>query len=171
MTRQLLILRHAQAVPHVPTEEGDRARPLTATGLEQARSIGRKLAALAPARPMKVLCSPAVRTRQTAQAALEALEAAPAPVFEDGIYHTDPDGLYRLIHGTEDEVQTLLLVGHNPSIGALAMDLVGTAALQHPSFAALQRGYPLAGLTMLGFEGGWLDVRPSTVRAATLLVP
>ncbi len=168
--RRLLLLRHAEAVPHVLTEGGDRSRALTSRGREQAASIGRQLASRDLSDPIQILCSPATRTRQTAQGVLDALDQMPAFTIEDSLYAATPDTLYGLVHAISEAVRTLLIVGHNPAIGEFACDLLGPA-LQSTHFSALYRGYPLAGLTILDIPGEWLDVRPSTIQPATLLLP
>ncbi|MQR98244.1 SixA phosphatase family protein [Gluconobacter aidae] len=168
--RRLLLLRHAEAVPHVLTEKGDRARTLTPKGQEQAASIGRQLATLDLPFPMRVLCSPAIRTRQTAQGVLAASDMAASLEIADSLYSATADDLYGLIHATPETVGTLMIVGHNPTIGDFACDLLGPA-LQSTRFSTLYRSYPLAGLTVLGVPGQWLDVRPSTIQPITLLQP
>ena len=57
---RIYLCRHAQAAAGEP----DELRELTPEGLEQARALGRRLAAL-PAPPRLVLTSPLVRARQT----------------------------------------------------------------------------------------------------------
>ncbi|MFT8807681.1 SixA phosphatase family protein [Gluconobacter sp.] len=169
--RRLLLLRHAEATPHVLTQSGDRARALTPKGQEQAASIGRQLSQLDLPRPIQIQCSPATRTRQTAQAVLDALGNTPATLtIDDSLYSATADDLYGLVHATPETVQTLLLVGHNPTIGDFACDLLGPA-LQNAAFSALNRGYPLAGLTVLDIPVPWLDVRPSTIEPLRLLQP
>lgn len=167
---RLLLLRHAEAAPHGLTQDGDRSRALTSKGSEQATSIGRQLATLDLPGPLQILCSPAIRTRQTAQGVMDMLHQATAFSVEDSLYSATPDTLYGLVHGTSETVRTLLIVGHNPTIGEFACDLLGPA-LQNTHFSTLYRGYPLAGLTILDVPGHWLDVRPSTIQPATLLLP
>ncbi len=169
--RRLLLLRHAEAVPHILTENGDRGRALTPKGQEQAASIGRQLATLDLPTPMRVVCSPATRTRQTAQGVREASGNPDTPLeIEDSLYTATADDLYGLIHTTPEPVSTLMIVGHNPTISDFACDLLGPA-LQSVQFSALYRAYPLAGLTVLGVPGQWLDVRPSTIQPVSLLQP
>ncbi|GGS62418.1 phosphohistidine phosphatase [Planobispora rosea] len=114
--RTLIVLRHAKAV-HTPGL-ADPERPLTERGERDARRVGETLVALG-LRPDLVLCSPAVRTRQTAELALpgEPIE------FERDIYEAYADELLTLIRGTDPRVRTLLLVGHNPGAHELVMGL------------------------------------------------
>ncbi|GAD11482.1 phosphohistidine phosphatase sixa [Gluconobacter frateurii NBRC 103465] len=169
-TRLLLVLRHAEAGPHLYSGAGDIERPLTETGRQQAAKIGQKLAQLALPRPLQLLCSPARRTRETAAGVLSALPETVTPELENGLYAADLNTLYGFIHDISDHVQTLLLIGHNPAIGALAYNLAGTA-VQNDAFAALRHGYPPAMLTVFQTQEDWINIRPSTVQALHVLTP
>ncbi|GAN90025.1 phosphohistidine phosphatas [Gluconobacter frateurii M-2] len=168
--RLLLILRHAEAGPHLYSGAGDIERPLTAAGQEQARRIGQKLTHLILPPPLQVLCSPARRTQETAMGVLSGMPDTVAPKFENSLYGADLDTLYGFIHGTADDVRTLLLIGHNPVIGALAYDLAGPA-VQDEAFASLRRGYQPATLTIFKTTEDWINIRPSTVQASQVLTP
>jgi len=168
--RLLLILRHAEAGPHLHSGAGDIERPLTAAGQEQAKRIGQKLAHLNLPQPMQVLCSPARRTQETAQGVLSALPNPILPKLENSLYGADLDTLYGFIHGAADDIRTLLPIGHNPAIGALAYDLAGSAA-QHEAFASLKRGNQPATLTIFQTTEDWINIRPSTVQASQVLTP
>ncbi|GBR52839.1 SixA phosphatase family protein [Gluconobacter sphaericus] len=168
--RCLLLLRHAEAVSHLLTAKSDSARALTPKGQEQAASIGRQLSTLDLPSPIRILCSPAIRTRQTTQGVLAASGTAASLEIEESLYSATADDLYSLIYATPETAETLLIVGHNPTIGEFACDLLGPA-LQSARFSALYRSYPLAGLTVLGVQGQWLDVRPSTIQPITLIQP
>ncbi|KXV39943.1 phosphohistidine phosphatase [Gluconobacter japonicus] len=169
-TRLLLVLRHAEAGPHLYSGAGDIERPLTETGRQQAEKIGQKLAQLALPEPLQVLCSPARRTQETAAGALSALPETVIPELENGLYGADLNTLYGFIHGTPEHVQTLLLIGHNPAIGGLAYNLSGTA-VQNDAFAALRHGYQPATLTVFQTQEDWINIRPSTVQALRVLTP
>ncbi|MEJ5154919.1 histidine phosphatase family protein [Gluconobacter wancherniae] len=168
--RRLVLLRHAEAGPHLRSDAGDRARPLTEKGFQQATTVGRQLALLAPDTPMEILCSPALRTQQTAAAVLEILPAATDPVFEDLIYDATVDDLYGLIHAVSEDIQTVIVIGHNPTIGALAYELLGPA-IHIPAFSNLRNGYTPASMTIFRTEALWHDIRPSTVQAELLITP
>ncbi|GEK96130.1 SixA phosphatase family protein [Gluconobacter kanchanaburiensis] len=167
---QLLLLRHAQAATYGPQEQGDRGRPLTALGLQQASLIGQQIARLDLPRPFQVLCSPALRTRQTTRNILTSLSDRPSVMIEDSLYSATPDDLYNLIHGTPDTIRTLMIVGHNPALGNLIHDLLG-AARTETRFSALANGYPIAALTIFDIAREWMDARPSTIRPARVLLP
>ncbi|GAA3792014.1 histidine phosphatase family protein [Sphaerisporangium flaviroseum] len=146
----LILLRHAKAA-HVPGL-ADRERPLTDRGEQDAGRAGQALKRMGLS-PDLVLCSPSMRTRQTAELALAAL-APQAPVHLDSeIYEAYPDELLELIGRTDDEVSTLLLVGHNPGVHELVMNLSLTSDEAFPpgAFAVLE-------------TGAWADLGPGDGR-------
>jgi phosphohistidine phosphatase len=114
---KLLILRHGQA-GNAPAGSGDVDRPLTASGrlaVTALRAVVERLD------PDLVLCSSALRTRQT----VEALDLDPGvPVdLEPGLYGADADEMLEQIRAVDDDVATVLLVGHNPGVLQLVIEL------------------------------------------------
>lgn len=142
--RTLLILRHASAANVNGT--ADDERPLTPSGFAEATRVGRDLA---PVRPEQVLCSTALRTRQTWQQISAELPAQPKVAFEPAIYQADADALRELVWQTADDIRTLLLIGHNPAVHELAWSLLGSQAPQY---------FPPASLAVVTFTGGWTDL-------------
>jgi phosphohistidine phosphatase len=141
----LIVLRHAKAVAGFGTADIDRA--LNDRGRRDAAAAGEWLRAegLAPAR---VLCSPAVRTRETLD--LLAVRPGAGTAFEPKIYDNDPDLLLSLVAEAPDDAGTVLLVGHNPSVHQLVHDLTGQAP----------DGFPTCALAVVDLPGPWADVRP-----------
>jgi phosphohistidine phosphatase len=136
--RELILLRHAHAVPAGPGQ-ADIDRPLSAEGLAEAEAAGEWLRARGLA-PDRVLCSPARRTRET----LEAMMAVVGYVdqrLEDAIYEATPGTLAALADRHRD-VDRLLLVGHNPGLERLS-------ALLHTGQSGDYRGMPPGGIALL----------------------
>lgn len=105
----LLLWRHAEAADGVP----DLTRELTERGRKQARRVAEWLAENRPKR-LRILVSPALRTRQTATALTGDFEIVPA---------LGPDASVAGIlaaTGWPDGSGACLLVGHQPSLGRLA---------------------------------------------------
>ncbi|MDQ1704930.1 MAG: phosphohistidine phosphatase [Frankiaceae bacterium] len=127
---RLVLIRHAKA------EAGgssDRERRLSSRGEADARALGRWLDEQG-LRPDRVAVSPARRARQTWELAAESQDW-PRPVIEDAIYDNTVPGLLEVIRASPADVRTLALVGHNPSMGALAEALDGTRAHDFPTSA------------------------------------
>ncbi|MER5628632.1 histidine phosphatase family protein [Streptosporangium sp. NPDC002544] len=133
--RTLVVLRHAKAVN--ASGLADRERPLSADGEHDARRVGEALATRG-LRPDLVICSPSVRTRQTANLALPGADL----LFEPAIYEAYPDELLTLIRRSDPQVRTLVLVGHNPGVHELIRQLTeeddGDAGFPPGAFAVIE---------------------------------
>ncbi|WP_345559400.1 histidine phosphatase family protein [Streptomonospora halophila] len=156
MTRRLIVLRHAQAEPLI--DGSDHERPLTAEGREQARAAGAHLASGALF-PDRVICSTALRTRQTVELVAESLPDSPPVDFERDLYGADVPAAMELISRTDPEVGTLLVVGHNPTMA----QLVGAFMPDEPLDS-----FPTAGLAVIDLEVEWLYAAPGTGAARLL---
>lgn len=150
---RLLLVRHAKAADGVP----DRDRPLTSSGLAAAGAIGRWLATQQITVDRAVV-SPATRTRQT----WAAMGSPTAPVTDERVYDNVLDDLIMIVHETPDHVATLALVGHNPSIHALA-DMLG-----EDEFAD---GFPTGGVALFEIAAPWSDVGASASHLVTFARP
>jgi phosphohistidine phosphatase len=132
--KHLWILRHGKAASDAPWGGGDRERPLTARGRRDATALGKALATgegpfgtEGTTPPDLVVCSAAVRTRQTADLLIEA-SGSPLPLERRrSLYDADVDSALRIVHRIDDEAGSALLVGHNPTMYRLALDLLSEA--------------------------------------------
>ncbi|MET8676174.1 histidine phosphatase family protein [Streptomyces sp. NPDC004647] len=152
-TRRIVLLRHAKADwPDV----SDHDRPLAERGRKDAPVAGRWLANTG-IDPGLTLCSTAARTRETWKLVVHELPQRPKTVYEERLYEATLGDLLALLNETSDDVQDLLLVGHNPGMHALADALSGDAegdALERMS----RRGFPTAAIAVVGFNGSWKSV-------------
>jgi phosphohistidine phosphatase len=77
-------------------------------------------------RPELVVCSTALRTRQTLAPVIQKLGTAAPPItLEKDLYLATEDMLLRRLQGLPESVKTVLLVGHNDGIWHLAERLTG----------------------------------------------
>ena len=128
-TRRLTLLRHAQAAPS-RTGQHDFERPLDSTGQGQLRDRAPLFAATVASTPVDYCVhSSAVRTTSTALAFVHACGLGKAAVHaEAGLYEIDVPALLAFLRRTPDTCRHLLLVGHNPTLSALAWQLSGEAS-------------------------------------------
>ena len=150
---QLFLLRHAKAEHSGSVSDHNRA--LTDKGRFDAAEIGKamRLAGLAPE---VVLVSTALRTQQT----LEALEHAGVwdewPNIEPlpQLYMATPPQMLSALRDLPETVRSVLVVGHNPGVHSLALQLAGE---QPPAadYARLQNGYPTSTLSEFLTTGPW----------------
>ena len=122
--KSLYLIRHAIAADPSPAYVTDAIRPLTEEGIERWRQQVRGLRALDVAVEM-ILTSPYARCRQTAEILAEGSPGPPPVILFDALR---PGGrLADVLEGTGDYrgSAALALVGHEPSIGSLAAQLMG----------------------------------------------
>jgi phosphohistidine phosphatase len=102
----------------------DHARELTSEGQDEAVRMGRFLVAAGQV-PDLIVTSTAVRARQTAEAVASAFEAD-VPIDEHGnLYEPSPQDVLDAVHGLDDGVDLVLVVGHQPGWGKSVRALTG----------------------------------------------
>ncbi|MGW3246737.1 SixA phosphatase family protein [Streptomyces sp. NPDC001070] len=164
--RRIVLLRHAKADwPDVP----DHERPLAERGRKEAPVAGRRLAELGIPFDL-TLCSSAVRTRETWKLAAHELPHRPRTVYEERLYDATLGDLLALLNETPDDIDDLLLVGHNPAIQALADALAGES--DGDTLARLHRtGFPTAAIAVITFSGPWKTVEHGVGRLVDFWSP
>ena len=114
-SRTLILMRHAAAAGGARDED----RPLTAGGEIAAAEAGEWIRAALP--PVDaVLCSAAVRTRQT----LAALAIDAPTEYLDELYNGGVEDILEQVEKVAESAHTVLVVGHAPGIPASAYQLV-----------------------------------------------
>ncbi|HJL42261.1 MAG TPA: histidine phosphatase family protein [Myxococcales bacterium LLY-WYZ-16_1] len=134
--KRLILMRHAKS-SWASEADSDHARPLNDRGLRQAPRVGALLAERGWV-PDRVLCSDALRTRQTWDCLRPALAGgAPHVSFEPTLYLAGWAELKPLLAGSSHTAETVLALGHNPGWeAALAQWAPGEPELK-TSWAAL----------------------------------
>lgn len=95
----------------------DHDRPLNQRGVDAARHMGRLIAEMGLI-PDLVMSSPAVRARTTAELAIESGEWESRLLLAPGFYGSGADTVLEIASGAGD-VGTLMIVGHQPTWGAI----------------------------------------------------
>lgn len=122
---QLVIIRHAKAVDRLEAED-DFERGLTPRGREDAARAADAIAS-AGLRADRALVSPARRTRETWSLIAPAMGE---PAIDDpmALYHASDTMLQRLaLEAFDAGAERLVIVGHNPGVGAFAHHLADLA--------------------------------------------
>ena len=154
---QLLLLRHAKSSWDDPTLR-DHQRPLNPRGERAARAMSNAFAMLRLA-PDVALVSSSRRTRQT----FEALGLHPEAMevdLSDRLYLADSEAILERLHEVPEETRSVLVVGHNPGLYDLAIELVGRdpATRPEPPVARLLDGYPTASLAEFNIDVPWASL-------------
>ena len=145
----LMLLRHAKS-SLADTGQADPDRPLNERGKHSAAAVGRYMASNGLV-PQLVLCSPARRTRETWGLVAGELTTIPEILVAAEIYESgDGTALMECLRHKAGAAQSVLLVGHNPSIGELAQTLIGTGS--HKLRERLEEKYPTAALAVISFD-------------------
>lgn len=122
MERTLVVVRHAKSDWNVPA--GDRERPLAPRGRRQAPETGRWIAANLGPLDLAVV-SVAARARQTWALVAAELSRAPVDRIAEDAYTFSGRDLATIVARLPDDVQTAVLVGHNPAVAELVEALTG----------------------------------------------
>ncbi|TWD57985.1 phosphohistidine phosphatase [Agrobacterium vitis] len=140
---RIYLLRHAESGwPENGQKDFDRT--LSDAGYAQAEVVMDQ-AADRNYRPDLVLCSTAVRCRQTAEAVRRTLCAEDIPLrYIDQLYNGSLE-IYLEILSATDTASSVMLIGHNPTISETLETLVGADQVA----AVIAQGYPPCGLAVL----------------------
>lgn len=168
--RRLILLRHAKSA--WPDDVADHERPLAPRGRRDAPAAGEWLRK-SDYVPDRVLCSTAKRARETWQLAEEKLGAHPQTAFEDRVYGASSADLLALARQTSADVHTLLIVGHDPAMQELTLELASdqTGDAEAQELARVRAKYPTAAIAALSFSAGWAELGPGQARLAAFAVP
>ncbi|PRI14592.1 hypothetical protein B2J96_14770 [Mycobacterium shigaense] len=162
--RTLLLMRHAKSA--YPPDVFDHERPLAPRGIREAGLAGDWLRANAP-RIDAVLCSTATRTRQTlAEAGID------APVqYRERLYGAAPGTMIDEINGVADEVATLLVVGHEPTLSEVTLGLAGANGTDAEALQRLSEKFPTSAIAVFTVTGGWAGVELGSAALVEFHVP
>jgi phosphohistidine phosphatase len=151
---ELVIMRHAKSA--WPAGVADIERPLNERGRRDAPAAGRWL------REHKtldlVVCSPALRTRQTWELVASELETVPEVRYDERLYGTSTYA--EVVRELPDDARTVLLVGHNPDVEDLAALLTGSPVR-----------FKTATIAVLIGSGAWKDAGPGWATLETIVTP
>ena len=167
MRLTLLLLRHAEAAP-AGAGQRDRDRALTRQGRRDAERTGRELARRGFA-PDLAVSSGARRADETLDLVLNQTHAEPSQIVAPELYEADEDTLVRWLRRSGGQAGTILMVGHNPSVEALAALIQGRYL---GSAAQLSSGFPPGALVVCEMEASdWTGFQPKLAVLRSLLLP
>jgi phosphohistidine phosphatase len=164
--KTLNLLRHTKSSWSEPSL-ADHDRPLTKRGRRAAAAMGRHLVA-ANIVPDLVLCSTALRTRQTLDLILPAIKP-PKIILDRQLYEASQRRLLDYLRDLPDGADSVLLIGHNPGLHTLALILAqpDTAAKLPPRLAK----FPTGALASFRLAGRWQKLRPHGAEVTGFVTP
>jgi phosphohistidine phosphatase len=165
--KTILLLRHAKSSWADPAL-ADFDRPLSPRGRKAAAAMGRYLAA-SGMRPDLVLSSPAARTRATLDIISEVLPEKPPTEYREDLYLASGAALLASLRALPESVARVMLVGHNPGLHALALDLYATG--NRAAMHSLARKFPTGALAIITVEGAWRALQVGQGHLAAFVTP
>jgi phosphohistidine phosphatase len=167
--KTVLLLRHAKSAWDDPRLD-DHDRPLSRRGERSAKAMADHIAHKVP-HPDLILCSTALRTRQTLAPLVGRLEGAAPPIaLEKALYLASEDVLLDHLRAIGEDIGTVLLIGHNDGIWQLAKALAGSGPAE--ALAALRQKFPTAALaTLRAPERRWRELTPGSARLVAFVRP
>lgn len=158
-SRRLVVMRHAKAEQDGPT---DFDRPLASRGRRDAEAAGAWLASQGVA-PDHALVSAALRTQQTWESVAAGAGWSLAADLDRGLYAAGPDSALDIVRLVPDTAISLVVIGHNPTVGVLAQvldDGSGDAEVG----ASMAGDFPTSAVAVFSYDGSWADLGEGTAR-------
>jgi phosphohistidine phosphatase len=152
-------MRHAKAEQDGPT---DFDRPLSERGHRDAAETGAWLAAEG-FEPDHALVSAALRTRETWASTAAGAGWDLDPDLDRGLYAAGPESALDLVRLLDDDVDRLLVIGHNPTMAVLAQ-LLDDGDGDGDLTTDMASGYPTSAVAIFEYDGSWADLAEGTAR-------
>lgn len=152
--KRLGLLRHAKS-DWGQSDKRDFDRGLNARGRRGAALMGAHVRAEGTAWD-HLIASPARRVQLT----LESAAIGPAPEWDERLYLASTDAIYNVLHEASGEA--VLIVGHNPGLGDMILDLVAPSR-ENALFDAAKVKFPTAAFAVIDLAiDHWADLRPES---------
>lgn len=164
---RLHLLRHAKSSWDDP-DQADLRRPLAPRGRKAVKALERYLRAMDVA-PDLVLCSPALRAVQTWEGVAPGLPPETPVELDEVVYQAGAGELLGRLRRLPPEIDSVLVVGHNPGLEALVLGLV--AAGDPRLRMRLETKFPTGALAVLEVAVTWHDLRWGTATLVDYVVP
>lgn len=156
--KTLFILRHAKSswkdlgIP-------DHDRPLNKRGKHDAPRIG-KILKDQNLIPNLIISSTAIRAKTTANLVAKACKFKEEIIFDKSIYNAEPSDVLKLLSRCSETYNSILLVGHNPTVEEIIELLTGSPEITMSTCA-------LAYLTITIDK--WIDINKRQIVKAKLV--
>lgn len=163
---RLFLLRHAKAEWAEPGQR-DFDRALAASGVEDAKKVA---AAMVERQllPGRIICSSAVRARQTLDALNTVHDLAGIASYDSNLYATDAPG-YLDVAAQSGFDGDLMLIGHNPMLEDVAMALASKG--DDGLVSDLHMGFRTAGLAVIGLDRPLVEIEKAAGTLDAYLTP
>ena len=157
--KRLFIIRHAKSSWKDVTLD-DFDRPLNKRGKKDAPFMA-KLLKDKSIYPDLILSSPATRAKVTAITIAKELDMEEKIVFKERIYESSLSTLINCLKKADDTNQIIFIIGHNPSLNALAYE-----------FVDFDENIPTMGIVEIKFNvNNWKDINENNASLISFEYP
>jgi phosphohistidine phosphatase len=157
--KKLYIVRHTQKDDEIQGQD-DYDRELSDHGINDALNMAKQLSDK-NVKINLIVASPANRTRKTAEIFAQELNYRKSVMYNEVLYMAFVNELLETITYTFDTVDTMLLVGHNPSLTALAITLVD-----------FKEKFEMGGIMEIEFDcDSWIDICKENAKLISYIHP
>ena len=157
--KKLYIVRHTHKADQKPGQD-DYDRELSQEGLEEAKKIAQMFVEKNITTDL-IVSSPALRTKQTAEIFAQILDYDKSIMFNEVLYMAFVNELLETISYTFDTVENMILIGHNPSLTALAITLVD-----------FKEKFETGGIMEIEFDcNSWIDISKENAKLVSYIYP
>ncbi len=164
--RYLYLLRHAKSSWDDPSLE-DHDRPLSPRGRKAAKKMAGHLRD-SGIHPALVLCSSALRARETLEPISPSLGEPVSIKVERALYGIDEGGLLARLRRVPASVQSVMVIGHNPTLQYLALTLAARGSVRQ----RLEAKFPTGALaTLRVLEVPWKELDRGRAELVELVTP
>ena len=165
--RHLHLLRHAKSSWSAAAAD-DHDRTLAPRGRRAAEIIAEHVrdAQIAPA---LVLCSSARRAQETLELIAPALGPSAVVLVEPQLYGASAGELLDRLHNVDDDVSSVMVVGHNPGLEDLATTLAGSGV--DDALGRMATKFPTGALATFTVPAAWRDLAPGAATLTSYVVP
>ena len=157
--KSLFLLRHAKSSWDNP-QHSDFERPLSKRGISDAILLSKYIQKHSISFDL-ILSSPSERTQSTLDLVSSYLNPIPSTVFKESIYHASASALSQLIKEQDEEINNVLVIGHNPGLHILTESLTDESIIKFPTCA-------FAKLTNFNH---WKDLDAGILNCESLITP
>lgn len=167
--KKLYLLRHSKAGQTNKKIIDDHERPLTQKGIESCMEIGNFMAAN-NLRPQKIIASSSTRTTETTMIISDCLGGKIDFSLESRLYLASVYDLFSIVTGFDEDLDSILLVGHNPGIHQFCMEFAGTGDKQ--VYRNMRSNFPPAALACFELKvDNWYEVAPQAGHLSQFVTP
>jgi phosphohistidine phosphatase len=165
-SRTVILLRHGKS-SWADSTLADIDRPLAPRGERALKKLA-KYIRRERIRPALVLCSSALRTRQTLEAVEPSLGKRCVVEIVPQLYAASEQELLERLHALPEPVSSVMLIGHNPGLQNLALVLASRGAY----LPQLEEKFPTGALaTLVVYNTSWGALGPGEAEVVDYVVP